>query len=487
MAQYIGYRNNTRDILRQINNLQFTNPPQVLARYATNLLLGNGIEFKASEKIHKIWHEFANRNRVLELMNTTERMVSINGWAIITINLDEKGRAYWNIANPDFTNVVGTNLVEEEIAVIYERFIIDNHQFICKSEYTKNEIKRTLWRGNEDKTTGNISFDENISVNEFNEQVKPENRIVPYIKHNWGFCPVFCIYNYPYRANRLFYMNQTGGNNLFSSTMNQYNTDNGPQALADWSNASLLPEIINNLYRTLYKEMVMGKTRIITSGMTQSVMNRNITSEGNCEWDAIGSDYIINVGQMGAESKVVQNKNLLPDLQMAISNAWNDFFNRCHYSIKGTGTAQKTASESFGEFYNSIETTNQKRKYHGEQWKRGLIKTFKVMGINLEEEDDWSFEIKKNFGLDEASLRDNLIKEIQAGTKTPIDMIVATQGVDYDQAEHIWEKNKEWFTKNNFPIAMEQGGMVSGVNGATSPKGGRPITKSEEQTNSNSK
>jgi hypothetical protein len=55
-----------------------------------------------------------------------------------------------------------------------------------------------------------------------------------------------------------------------------------------------------------------------------------------------------------------------------------------------------------------------------------------------------------------------------------VEMIADLKGVSDQQADDIWEHNKEWFEENDIPIAIQQSGMVSGVNGASMPKGGRP-------------
>jgi hypothetical protein len=48
------------------------------------------------------------------------------------------------------------------------------------------------------------------------------------------------------------------------------------------------------------------------------------------------------------------------------------------------------------------------------------------------------------------------------------------EGVSDQQADKIWQYNKQWFKENDIPIAIQQSGMVSGVNGASMPQGGRP-------------
>jgi hypothetical protein len=53
-------------------------------------------------------------------------------------------------------------------------------------------------------------------------------------------------------------------------------------------------------------------------------------------------------------------------------------------------------------------------------------------------------------------------------------MISDLKGVSDQQADDIWDYNVKWFKENNIPIAIQQSGMVSGVNGASMPQGGRP-------------
>jgi hypothetical protein len=106
------------------------------------------------------------------------------------------------------------------------------------------------------------------------------------------------------------------------------------------------------------------------------------------------------------------------------------------YSMKLSQSAQKTATESTTQFSNSLETTNFKRTYIGEQFKNFIVLTLQLMGEKVQKED-FVFEFNKNLALDTASIRDNYIKEIEVGVATPKDMIADLRGIGNEEAERV--------------------------------------------------
>ncbi len=116
------------------------------------------------------------------------------------------------------------------------------------------------------------------------------------------------------------------------------------------------------------------------------------------------------------------------------------------------------------------------------------------MGIDLEKKpEDWSFEIRRNVIVDQATLIDNLAKLQQLGIMDREEMVVRTRNVDYDQAIEIIKKIDENNNKAGIVPAIKagagvegvnganfQGGKVSGVKNPTADKGGRPNEKGQK-------
>ena len=461
----------TQALMRRIDWYDFCDPKTILAKYSATLLLGNGVEFKhKNKKIHKWWHEFMERNRFLDFMYIAEQYASLYGQAIVTINVNGQGEPIVNLANPFFSSAIGRNVVQEDVAVLYERFTISSVNYIIRSTYDTKKVTRSVW--NEDQNR-------QVQLFEFNAKIPKDQQIQEVWHHNLGFCPVFTIDNYPFRP--FFYVFGAVARRVEMMSTNPSNFMYDPSSVSDSASANGICEIIKNLYRQYYKEMIYAKSRVIVQNNSQLNMNMD-ASTGN-DYALQMSDFLFSTNGTG-DVKVQQNTNKLGDYQGAINDAWIDFFNKCRYSIRASGSAQKTSTESNLELGDSIETTNFKRKFHGECWKRGIVKIFAVKQFDLskDNEDEWSFEICKNISIDQASLRDNLIKDIQVGADTAIGYIAKVNGVDYDQAENIWDDNKAWFKKQDFPIAMKEGGgQVSGVKGASPAKiktkeqdGGRP-------------
>jgi hypothetical protein len=135
--------------------------------------------------------------------------------------------------------------------------------------------------------------------------------------------------------------------------------------------------------------------------------------------------------------KVQQVENQLNDYINASRNLMDLLAEYSGYSVKTNSSAQKTSTESTTQFSNSLETTNFKRRYIGDQVKDLIQMTFHLLGIDLTKDETFRFEFNKNIALDQAQIRDNYIKEIQVGVSTPIEMISDLKGVSDQQADDI--------------------------------------------------
>jgi hypothetical protein len=138
-----------------------------------------------------------------------------------------------------------------------------------------------------------------------------------------------------------------------------------------------------------------------------------------------------------ADIKVQQQDNQLQDYINASRNLMDLLAEYSGYSMKTNSSAQKTSTESTTQFSNSLETTNFKRRYIGEQFKDAVIISFLLMGIDLEKQDKFRFEFNKNIALEQAQIIDNYIKKIQIGAAVVPNVISDLEGVSDQQADKI--------------------------------------------------
>lgn len=473
------YSENIIELSRIIDKCDFVRARYMLTNHATKLLLGKGVSAKfAKENLQNKWIKFMKDNRIEDIIYAASEIASNRGFCPVGINIDNNGDPFWTLPNPDFACVIGRNRNNEETAIFYDRIIVDNKNYFIVTEYTTQYIKRRLF---DKESQSEVTSYYNVMSKLPKEQQVPE---VYY--HNLGFCPVGVIYNKPYYA---FY-ETVGSPDYFSySFINNITTSESAAReikLADWYPSINLEVMLNIVIRQTAKESLYAKSRIIMDELPQVLLGGANPDPNNQDsvivqqYAEATNDFLIR-NQGGGALQVQQNKNQLNDYMNFIQNFTAYYFNVCGYSYKQMSSAQKTSTESSAEYAQSIETTNAKRVWHNKYWTRIIEKTFMIWGIDLTNEE-WKFEIQKNIALDEAGMRDALIKDVQAGAKTIPDYISQVEGVSKEQAAVIFKENKKWFTENDFPIAMKDGGgAMSGVNGASLP--GRPQDNKEKPAN----
>lgn len=473
------YQKEAQELWRRLPAFQFVNLVKQVGRTAAETLLGGGIEFKhKNEEYHKIWHDFERRVNFFNIMWNVEEMTSQIGVVFITLNRSKTGELWLNIAQPYYSNGMGYSFANEEIAVMFERFEIDNKSYIIRSVYDREKVVRTAW----DNETHN-----RVDVFEVSTKLPPEKQFNEVDYHHFGFVPVFAMYNRPYFP---FITNYGQGFYFYSpwnTTYNQSLINSGINELADWANCSGLPVLANYAMQQFYKELSFAKTRVVSNSNINSYQDNELAQDNN-QWELINSDFFINKNG-GEQISIMQNPNHFIDYQESYDYLFRMFFKWCGYSYVGdTSSAQKTAQESFQRYEDTLRTCEWKRTEHGRQWKNIIVKIYKAMGIDLyKNEDDWSFEIRRNVIVDKAVLIDNLTKQQQLGIIDRAEMISQIKNIDYDQAEALVDsvdkKNKE----EEITPAIKQGQGVEGVDGAnfqsnkvsgvknpTSDKGGRP-------------
>lgn len=472
---------NDADMYSQLDNLVFVDVPKIISYDKVRMFMGLGYEFKHQNKeIHKKWERIAELNSFFDFMFQTEKFMSEMGAIPLTINKNMLGEPLLNVANPYFSNAIECCFSTSDFGVITSEIVVDNQMCLLREAYDTEKVVRTIWSGEQAVTKRQLNMYEYVAKLpkekqiEMGEYDKEHNAYI--FRHNLGFCPLVIMKNQPFRQ----FMVNLGDNFYFRSpyiTANNYNSTGWSySAIQDTAKCSGLIVQLQNFYTQMNKMGLLDKPRIVIGGLNQITANKLRQNKELLK--SYLKDIMINTGNSGGDVKVVAPTNTLNYYYECITNTWKDIYRACGLSYTTQTSVQKTATESNSSYEQSLQEINFERTYHTMQWIVVLKRLFKMMGIDLGDSSQWSFQVKRNMVIDEASKLDSLIKQVQLGTKTPVQTIATLEGIDEDNANHIWEENKQWFEKNDFPIAMKEGSGVSGVKGASLPtseeKGGRP-------------
>lgn len=453
----------------------------IALKHAT-IYMGNGIEFKSKDpKIHEQWHKMLKRNKLDDVMFFVEKLLSRNGAVFLTINRNAKNEAMLNITNIWFPQFANKCFATSTQAVIYEQFNIDNQIRIMRSYYDTEKVERYIVDKNENRISNLQEFKSKLPE-EYQIQLgdyDPNKRAFVYY-HNCGFVPVQVMVNEP--------LPSTFFPILFAPTAFQspFETER-LEKFGNWDYSSLkdtarckgLIEVLQVLRSLQVQNAIIDKTRAIAYGITESEKDRNDRNDDS--W--LLSNTILNAGYgktfggvggvSGSAIEVLRPANNLLTYDDAINNVQREIYNKSGLSFLLHTANQKTAEETASQHAETLLSLYRRQTWHTKQWVEVIEKMFMMENVKLKD-GDWSFQAKKNNIIDEAYKIDNIIKKIQAGADTPVNLIAVDRNVDEDMAQQIWEENKKWFDKNDYQIQMKDGKGANWVN--TKP----PLSKEEK-------
>lgn len=159
------------------------------AKYAeqqTNIVLGNGVSFQATEdkKIQDWYNEFADRQEVEATLWNIVNVAKKHGVAFATIEDLENGEFGLEVAYPQYNNKQAQVYKEAQIAIVYKRPITGDSGTIIKEVWDKDKVVRTAHYKGDEITLDGLH----------NTKGKQIKRVW---KHNLGFVPVFVYKNKP--------------------------------------------------------------------------------------------------------------------------------------------------------------------------------------------------------------------------------------------------------------------------------------------------
>ncbi len=352
-----------------LENTNFVDVKKWESKYAADLLCGQGVTIESeNEGIETFLKDTLKRNNFDDLM--LQMTDDCNYYGRIIVVVEKRGEHfYFNYVTPELFQNVSKFEIDEFRAEILNRKVIGLQTFFCREIYTTTQVIRNITVFNKDSNEA-MPYD----VGKHGEL--PEEFKLPSVtNHNLGFVPLIEFTNQPSRGKVI-----AKGGVL--------------EGLADdYAVASMAP-LINNLIRQLYKEAILGKTKL-AGNFDEST----IRSRGGIE-SMIEADAIIETrGGPGSQS-IATTGGTFDGMKWAdtIKDLVNQYFKGCGYSSPYPKESQQTEAESLYSKDDNQRTTAVKRR----RWTEGLNDLFSKMLVykglmaSLDAEREFKIEIKEN-------------------------------------------------------------------------------------------
>lgn len=421
-----------------------------LAQKISNNIFGNGFVFDSkNEKLIKAFKKLDRNNRLNQLFYYAQIQKSLYGRAIITINKNRGGDIVLNPVDPYYFSQVGRVFVTETLAVIWQRFVLDNYHFYLKSTYDTEKVENEWYEDSESKM-GEIQL-----ILDAEKKIPKQFQVEKVWNHNLGFVPIVETFNYPYRST------------LWQATMFNF------IELADWFNCYFLEDTFFDTLKNLEKEINFCHSRVLIDGMNQKDIENLLESHQVNKKIKLG-DYII-ASDVGAKISPVAG---IGDF-VKYTNAMNeimDFYYKFSNSSKFSngGGAQKTSNEVVQSRNDTIETIHQKITNNEYDYTILIAKCLAAAGEMdyFSEDYEFSFKINGNLQKDDTVYLDNIIKQVNLGTMSLQEAIAQLRNVDYNTANSVYEEIKKFNEKNEIMTSNSLGSMDFGFEGSSKQQDG---------------
>lgn len=426
-------RDKTLEILCQCNNEvdEFKwSVREFLSRKVSTIIWGQNYQFNSeNDNTLKTFNKFAKLNKLKEILPYVERKCSMYGRTIITINKTKTGDVLLNVVDTNLTGQIAKMLVQPQLAVIYEKFTVDQNSFIIKSTYDTEKVVRQVF-----------GKDEKVLIMGEEARVLEQLQIEKVWYHNFGFVPVCEIQNIAYFQHWIEPIQFA--------------------RLSDWYPGAFLEDTLYKTLEDLKRELKYCHSRIIVENADQNTINKykNAMNESSDNFNFIfetggGSDFSVQPGN-GDFTKYTKTYNDLMDI----------YFKYCGLSqFSEGGGAQKTVAETATIKSSMIESVNQKIVLRQEQYTDLIKKVLAIYGcVNYDDEKDgFTFKIPGNISKDDASTVENIINKISANLMSPQEGIQELRNLSQKEAEEIFEKiyneNKKYGVNIDFISDGEDG------------------------------
>lgn len=461
---YIGFDKDLPS-LQEINDKPSSNLPMIIAKAKTKIYMGKGINFYCDdEKAMEKWKEFSELNKIYDFINNQQKTKSINGVAIISINKLKGGKVVLNNVVP----YVGPTLISycfstPDMVCIVEQIYLQDRPIYMRSVYDKKKVVRRFWTSTSNSNSETKYFQPFSNSYKLNKETLgielgnyDEEHDLWIYYHNYGFIPIEVMTNLPFRPyfpiyNTSIYTAPPSPENHMGINFSE---------VSDCANIRFLFKQLDNLYfnRNICIRLSKPGAIIVASSDTQA---RELAAQ-----KYLSSDYehsvLYSSGANKVQIQMVNPSTNLEQIDKAIDITLEKIYRFIGLAYKNTNSTQKTSMESFTSYQGDIEMVNFMKSYDTEQWKKVIIKSFKIMGIDLEK-TKWYFKTKENMVANLKEMLDNDIKLYQIKAKTQEQILQDIEGLNPKEAETLVEENKKWFKKNKELLESPMNAAVSGV------------------------
>lgn len=438
----IGTKNNGTALLGDINEIDFIDAKRMQAIFGADSLFGQGVVINSeNDTIKKALTNFANENKLDELLLQAEEDAQYGGRVVITIDKAKSGKLWLSYVN----NELLQNVLRFEItpfgAILMKKKVIGLQTFFITETYTETEIFRSI----------SIRDGDTKQLRTATELEIPDDFNIPMHEvHNLGFVPFIEYTNKPSR-------------NL------QVNTGAELRLQQDYA-VRYMTIHINSGLRQWYKEEILGKTRAF--GKITVAQANKLKSQGNDEASILTQDGIVEVDTTPNQSKPIEISpgtfNVEP-WSNGLKMKMNAYFIGCGYSALFPEVSDPTEAESLLSRDQTIKTTKAKRR----RWQpliNDLFAKYLVyagLAVSIESaKEQFSIEIKENVVYNQLQLVEFLTLAVENRFMTRTEAIMQQRDLDnQEEAEEIrdtiekeydeeMEKTAKMMTDANDPTSM---------------------------------
>lgn len=412
----IGITSNGKKMITHIDGIDFFDPKRFMSKLGADLLFGQGIVVNSDNpEVKTFLQKTLKTNKFDDLMLNIAEETNYWGRTVLTIDKTKTGDFLFSFATPELLQNVAKIEITPFQAILLKRKVVGLTVFFQREVWTTVDVRRSI--------TVKDQFNRVVAWNDTSEDTKkllPEEFDVPeYEKHNLGFVPFVEITNKPAR-------------NLILA-----NSQSGYATLADDYTVREMPLHINNGLRQMFKEEILGKTRMAGNLPLAEIrklggVDNMITADAFFEVDATGNgNNPMAVLQGGYDGM----KWIEPQKQKI-----NLYARGCGYSEIFPSESASTEAETLYSKDANQRTTKAKRRRYTELLNELFTKLLVYKGLmnSLDDEVPFSLEIKENVVYNQLQLVSFLKEAIDARLITHTEAIMTQRDLDnVEDAEAI--------------------------------------------------
>ncbi len=412
----------TEQVLETIDSLVFIDLKEELARHGAKLLLGNGYYVKSkNKKIHNFLNKILDSNDFENMLYSIVYLLSKNGRVIMTIDKTEAGNYVFQFAKLNYFAYIGRGTVEPQAAVIYKELKLDNTNIIVKEEWDTEKVVRSIDTATE------------LNVDTLNTKLPKDQQIKKVWYHNLGLLPLVEFVNKPLTPQLLW---------------NSSRSQNFEELADDWP-VKELPALVNNSLRSLFKEILTNKTRIIGNFSPTAIQK---LQDKNLSIKALIDEFILAVKPVGKDGNTPPIEILSPEgsifssINETIEKNRELYYSGAGYSLQNDAQ-QDTATQTLYAKSKDVETTKFKRNLLIAKINDFLDRLLKAEGLIKEidaQQREYSFTIRENLNVSELETTQLIEQQLNNGLISRLEAIAKIRGFDDpEDARDILEAIKE--------------------------------------------